>query len=73
MIILKYEAYYSKTVPCDNIFTSTDIDECRLEPCLNGGKCTDLIGSFMCSCVPGFTGTVCQTGNLDQTKFYKRL
>lgn len=33
-------------------------------PCLNGGSCSDLVNSFRCNCVPGFTGALCQT-NVD--------
>lgn len=49
-------------------FTGTqceiDIDECKDQPCLNGGVCQDLINSFKCSCAIGFTGSRCQT-NID--------
>ena len=40
-----------------------DIDECGSNPCENGGTCTDLQDGYSCACEPGFTGTVCQTGN----------
>ncbi len=36
------------------------IDECASQPCING-DCTDGIGSFTCSCLPGFTGELCET------------
>ena len=39
-----------------------DIDECASNPCLNGGTCIDRVNGFKCSCVPGFRGTRCQTG-----------
>lgn len=38
----------------------TNINECNNFPCENGGQCTDLINSFLCSCEPGFTGKRCQ-------------
>jgi hypothetical protein len=50
------------------LFTSLDIDECEFDPCLNGGNCADLIGEFSCTCLPGFTGTICQTGTVNTTK-----
>lgn len=49
-------------------FTGTqceiDIDECQLNPCLNGGICNDLINTFRCVCAIGFTGNRCQI-NID--------
>uniref|UniRef100_A0A8C6TT76 Sushi, nidogen and EGF-like domain-containing protein 1 n=1 Tax=Neogobius melanostomus TaxID=47308 RepID=A0A8C6TT76_9GOBI len=38
-----------------------EINECRSQPCLNGGTCRDLVGSYFCECVKGFSGTRCQT------------
>jgi Notch-like protein len=29
------------------------------DPCLNGGSCQDGVGSFSCSCLPGFAGPRC--------------
>ena len=43
-------------------YLELDIDECASNPCLNRGTCTDLVNGFTCSCVPGFTGTQCETG-----------
>lgn len=39
-----------------------DINECASSPCENGGYCRDGINSFTCTCVNGFTGTLCETG-----------
>jgi hypothetical protein len=41
----------------------SDINECGSGPCQNGGRCTDLINEFNCSCVVGYTGLVCDAGN----------
>ncbi|XP_071952127.1 uncharacterized protein [Antedon mediterranea] len=38
-----------------------DIDECTTNPCLNGATCFNFGGSYVCSCVPGYTGTDCET------------
>ena len=40
-----------------------DIDECKTKPCINGGKCENLPGSYRCNCRSGFMGYHCQTGN----------
>ena len=36
-----------------------NIDDCASEPCLNGGKCTDGVSSFTCTCAAGYTGDTC--------------
>lgn len=41
------------------------IDECSSQPCLNGATCRDALGTFACSCAPGFLGDLCET-NLDE-------
>ncbi|XP_060554668.1 fibropellin-1-like [Ruditapes philippinarum] len=30
-------------------------------PCKNGATCVDLVNDFSCTCVPGYTGKLCQT------------
>uniref|UniRef100_A0A8B9S5M3 Sushi, nidogen and EGF like domains 1 n=1 Tax=Apteryx owenii TaxID=8824 RepID=A0A8B9S5M3_APTOW len=45
-------------VPCR---LSTEINECRSDPCKNGGTCKDLPGSFTCDCPEGFVGSQCET------------
>ena len=44
-------------------FFYIDIDECKTKPCINGGKCENLPGSYRCNCRSGFMGYHCQTGN----------
>ncbi|XP_075944769.1 protein crumbs homolog 1 [Anarhichas minor] len=38
-----------------------EVDECRSNPCLNGGYCRNLINQFMCVCDMSFAGITCQT------------
>lgn len=42
----------------------TDKNECSSGPCQNNGTCLDLINRFQCRCVPGYTGTQCEIGNI---------
>lgn len=45
-----------------------DIDECDANPCINGGTCHNIKGSYECFCPPGYTGQRCHsyTGDLSQ-------
>ena len=61
----------------------TEIKECDSQPCKNGAKCvegdeelvkrlvdpTDEESSYVCVCVPGYTGRNCETGG-DILRFY---
>ncbi|KAH3846512.1 hypothetical protein DPMN_088814, partial [Dreissena polymorpha] len=38
-----------------------DADECRSQPCKNGGTCEDDVDNFVCHCVHGYTGKLCDT------------
>lgn len=37
-----------------------DGNQCNPHPCLNGGSCKDHLGSYTCTCLPGFTGRNCE-------------
>ena len=40
-----------------NGFNCTDdIDECESVPCMNNATCLDILNSFLCICLDGFTG-----------------
>ena len=47
-----------------DIFVVSDIDECLNDPCLHDGNCSNTEGSYICKCVPEWTGNNCQTGNM---------
>lgn len=42
--------------------TISGVDECGSNPCQHGGTCIDEHLSYTCTCVDGYTGTVCETG-----------
>jgi hypothetical protein len=37
------------------LYCETQIDQCQLNPCLNGGICRTLINNFKCDCPQGYT------------------
>ncbi|KAK7877708.1 hypothetical protein WMY93_031595 [Mugilogobius chulae] len=38
----------------------TNINECQVKPCQNGGTCSDLNGDFYCTCPSPYVGKSCQ-------------
>jgi len=44
------------------------INFCASNPCLNGGTCFSSVGSYTCACTPGYSGTNCQTCNINILK-----
>ena len=47
-----------------NCFTlQTNYNDCLLgnNTCYHGGTCRDLVGGFMCDCLPGWTDPRCET------------
>ena len=45
---------------CDDGYSFVDFNECASNPCVNGGNCTDLVGSYLCSCPDNSTGAACE-------------
>uniref|UniRef100_A0A672R8D4 Protein crumbs homolog 1-like n=1 Tax=Sinocyclocheilus grahami TaxID=75366 RepID=A0A672R8D4_SINGR len=41
-----------------------DLDECRSNPCLNGGYCQNMVNKFQCVCVMTFAGKTCEVDNV---------
>lgn len=42
-----------------------DINECNQGVCVNAVNCTNTPGSFTCNCQAGWTGELCDQGNID--------
>ena len=42
------------------IIDSSDYDECKPNPCQNGGTCQDEIAGYTCKCKPGTKGKNCE-------------
>ena len=36
------------------------MDECASNPCLNGGRCSNRLNSYVCTCIGGYSGTRCE-------------
>jgi hypothetical protein len=39
----------------------TELNECASNPCVNGGKCNNLINKYTCTCPSGFEGLKCES------------
>ena len=39
-----------------------EVNECESSPCLNGGRCVDLVDNYTCVCLEPFVGQRCETG-----------
>ena len=45
----------------------SDINDCAIQPCQNGGNCTDAVNDYTCNCAAGYSGKNCNVG---EYKFY---
>lgn len=41
-----------------------DVNECRHNPCKNGGRCVDLVNDFYCECADNWKGKTCHSREL---------
>ena len=46
-----------------SVYGDLVINDCASNPCLNHGTCTDIVKGYNCSCHPGYSGVMCETGN----------
>ena len=48
----------------------TEIVECMSIPCQNNATCNEEIDGYSCTCVDGYDGIHCETGDSIQTMLY---
>ncbi|KAL4231072.1 hypothetical protein ACF0H5_008655 [Mactra antiquata] len=53
------EEYFCRCQPGYRGIPCADVDECSRNPCKNSGSCLNTIGSYICTCPSGWTGTTC--------------
>ena len=41
------------------LMNHSDIDECAVNPCGNGGSCQDKVNDYECECTEGYVGKNC--------------
>ena len=53
------------------VFFPTEIDECDSKPCQNNATCIDLVNSYRCQCIAGYTGNQCEKGEYTKRILYE--
>ena len=48
----------------------TGTDACSSNPCLNGATCKVVASEYSCTCAYGYTGTTCQTRNINSLALF---
>ena len=61
---------FSSTIICQRLYQFfllkiSEINECLSSPCNNSAACSDGLNGYTCSCLAGFTGDHCQTGEIE--------
>ena len=54
--------FFCNTVWTYLIIIIADVDECKSNPCNNGGRCVDGVNGYACNCTDGYIGLQCETG-----------
>lgn len=65
-------AFFCSTFLCIKISLSedwiacrpSDVNECKRNPCKNGGRCVDLVNDFYCECANNWKGKTCHSREL---------
>ena len=52
--------------------TNWHVNECKSNPCMNGGTCTDKVYRYTCKCPDGYTGANCESRKSDCNSYVKR-
>ena len=47
----------------------SDINDCAVQPCQNGGNCIYAVNGYTCNCAAGYSGKNCGVGEL----LYRKL
>ncbi len=64
-LTVKQVLYITPILPIGlNVCFIVDIDECASNPCQNAGACVDAVNGYTCTCVAGWTGTICDTSKI---------
>ena len=54
-----YQCFCINAKQISGEYCAHDIDECRNDPCLNGGTCLNKWGFYTCNCTTGYGGINC--------------
>lgn len=62
--MLQFMQKWMKDLNHRNLPPSSDVNECRHNPCKNGGQCIDLVNDFYCNCTDNWKGKTCHSREL---------
>jgi len=50
-------------------FCLENINDCEVNPCMNGATCIDGVANYTCTCPPGYSGRNC-TEDVDECELF---
>lgn len=51
----------------ETLLLSLDTDECESDICVHARSCRNLIGGYLCDCLPGWMGQKCDISEYERT------
>lgn len=54
-----YNTFIISVISYNELNFSSDINDCKVNPCENGGTCVDKVNAFQCICIEGWEGALC--------------
>ena len=56
-----FKSFFITTYQVVVLYSFTVFSECDRDVCQNGGTCRQHVLSYFCDCLPGFSGSICES------------